>query len=120
MVLEAVAGPAVNLLSSLVTRGGSEERERQKAINNEIKLKNLCTHVEITLLEPVESKPRFYVESRFSSPPLTFYWTCEMCGLSLPSDTSVMRNWNHWAQNPLAWPKQHNEFIRFAKKLGRL
>ncbi len=120
MVLEAVAGAAVNLLGQVIAGGGSEERERQKTINNDIKLKNLCTHVDITLLEPVGPTPRLYVEGRFSTHPGTIYWTCEMCGLSLPGNTSFMRNYNYWAQNPMEWPGQHDKFIGFAKKLGRL
>ena len=120
MVLEAVAGAAVNLLGKVIAGGGSEERERQKAINNDIKLKNLCTHAVITPLEPVGSRPRFYVEGRFSSPPGTIFWTCEMCGLQLIDNTSFMRSYHHWAQNPKEWLRQHKEFIGFAKKLGRV
>ena len=120
MVLEVVAGAAVNLLGQVIAGGRSEERERQKAINNDIKLMNLCTHADITPLDPVGSRPRFYVEGRFSSPPGTIYWTCEMCGLSLPSHTPFMRSYNYWAENPMEWPGQHKKFIGFAKKLGRL
>lgn len=120
MVLEAVAGAAVNLLGKVIAGRGSEERERQKAINNDIKLKNLCTHVDITVREPVGSRPQFYAEGRFSSPPGTIYWICEMCGLSLPNDRSFTRSLTRWANNPEAWLEQHEEFIGFGKKLGRL
>ena len=120
MVLETVAGAAVNLLGKIIAGGGSEERERQKAINNDIKLMNLCPHVDIMPLEPAGSTPQIYVEGRFSKPPGTFFWTCEMCGLSLPNDTSFMRSWHHWARNPGAWLEQYEEFTGFAKKLGRL
>ena len=73
-----------------------------------------CTHVEI---KPTGNPNEFLYHSLFESPPMTLSWICSRCGTVTHSESAVLRNQAHWAENPELWVEQEKEFAKLLRKL---
>ena len=82
--------------------------------NNTQKLKNICTHVEMT---PADNK-QFQIKSLFESPPGTHQWQCQRCGLIKNHDNDYEERVQYYVSNPERYLEQNKKFQKLLKKSG--
>jgi uncharacterized C2H2 Zn-finger protein len=78
------------------------------------KLKNACTHMEMTPL----NNNQFEFRSLFESPPGTHQWQCQRCGLIRNHDNDYEKRAEYYANNPDEYIKRNKKFEKLLKKNG--
>lgn len=78
------------------------------------KLKNACTHMEMTPLANNE----FQFKSLLESPPGTHQWQCQRCGLIRNHNNDYEERAQYYANNPDKYIEQTKKFRKLLKKGG--
>src|SRR4051812_4823212 len=65
-----------------------------------LKIKNTCTHMHMELAGIEDNKPLYSFQSLFESPPGTFQWQCQRCGLIRNHDNDSDKRAEYYAKNP--------------------
>ena len=89
------------------------ERQDDKNVQ---KLKNACSHLEMT---PLKNR-QFQFKSLFESPPGTQRWQCQRCGLIRNHNNDYKERTQYFADHPDKFLEQRKKFQKLLKESGML
>ncbi|HVE80862.1 MAG TPA: hypothetical protein VNA68_01845 [Candidatus Dormibacteraeota bacterium] len=80
------------------------------------KLKNACTHMEMT----PSANNQFQLKSLFESPSGTLQWQCQRCGGVRNHNNDYEERAQYYADNPDKYIEQNKKFQKLLKKSGMI
>lgn len=92
-------------------------RQKRKDEKMRLKLKNICPHTSVESVD--KNSGKIVIKNQFFKPAMTFFHTCQWCGLQTQNTEYIAESMVKWQSDPNGLIKQMEEYGKLVEKYLR-